>query len=83
MSDGMDADLLVEQMSTHQLLSDHDVRSVEMAIDKYQKNCLLLDKVRLMDVASLGCFCELLQKADHQKHIGVALVNGKLKRVLM
>jgi len=73
----MDADLTVQHMSTQQLLSDDDLNIIEMAIDKYQKNCLMLNTVRLMDVPLLKSFCDILQKTDHQKHIAATLVNGK------
>ena len=79
MSHEMDADLIVQQMSMQRFLNDDDLGSIEMATDKYQKNCLVLEKVRLMDIASLMSFCELLKGIDHQRHIGTSLVYGKLQ----
>ena len=72
----MDSDAIVQEMSTQQLFSDNDLLTISTAINKYHKNCLVLDRVRLMNVTTLMTFCNLVQRIDHQKHIGIALLNG-------
>ena len=74
----MDADI-VQQMLSQQLLNDDEVENLMNAASNYQKNCLLLEKIRLMDMQTLELFCKLLQSCDSQKHIADVLVNGKLR----
>jgi len=76
MSQELDADLIVYQMIAQKLLTEDDLQSVAIATSKYQKNCCVLEKVRLMNASSLTSFCNLLQHFDHQKHIGTTLLNG-------
>ena len=71
----MDSDLIVEHMLSQQLLSDYTIMS---AASSFQKNYLIMEKVRLMDTKSLVSFCEILQMFDCQKHIASVLLNGKL-----
>ena len=71
----MDSDLIVEHMLSQQLLHVHTIMS---AASSFQKNCLIMEKVRLMDTKSLVSFCEILQMFDCQKHIASILLNGKL-----
>ena len=73
----MDSDLIVEHMLSQQLLNDQEVHIIMSAASSFQKNCLLFEKMRLMDTKSLVSFCEILQKFDCQKHIADALLNGK------
>ena len=75
----MDADIVVQQMLTQQLLSDEEVEILMNASSNYHKNCLLLEKIRLMDMQALELFCKLLWSCDSQKHIADVLVNGKLR----
>ena len=83
MSQELDADFIVQHMSAEQLLSDDSLDTIEMAADKYQKNCLILNAVRLMDLTLLMSVCDILLNTDHQRHIGTALMNGKLMDALM
>jgi len=76
MSQELDADSIVYQMITQKLLIEDDLQSVTLATNKYQKNCFVLEKVRLMNTSSLTSFCNLLQHVDHQKHIGTTLLKG-------
>ena len=78
----MDADIIIQQMLIQQLLNDEEVEILMNAASNYQKNCLLLETVRLMDMQGLELFCKLLWSCDGQKHIADVLVNGKL-RLLM
>ena len=83
MSHELDADFIVQHMSAEQLLNDDNLSTIEMSADKYQKNCLILNTVRLMDVALQMSFCDILLSTDHQRHIGATLMNGKLMDALM
>jgi len=74
----MKSDLIVQQMLSQQLLNDQDYQTIMSAASDYQKNCLVLEKVRLMDIKSLESLCEILQMFDCQKHIATVLLNGKL-----
>ena len=73
----MDCDLIVQQMLTRQVLKDNEVQNLLNATSRYQKSCLLLERIRLMDVQRLESFCELLGSFESQKHIADVLVNGK------
>ena len=75
----MDADLIVQQMVSFQLpvLNQDDIAFIMTAINQHQKNYLMLEKVRLLDLTSLTTFCNLLESIDHQKHIGLTLLYGK------
>ena len=75
----MDADIVVQQMLSQQLLNDEEVENLMNAASTYQKNCLLVEKIRLMDIQTLELFCKLLQSCDSQKHLADVLVNGKLR----
>ena len=73
----MDSDSIVEHMLSEQLLNDQHIYTIMSAASSFQKNCLILEKIRLMNTQSLVCFCEILQMLDHQKHIVSVLLNGK------
>ena len=73
----MDSDLIVEHMLSQRLLNDQDVHTITSAASSFQKNCLLFEKMRLMDTKSLVSFCEILQKFNCHKYIADALLNGK------
>ena len=70
----MDAEVVTQPMVSQQLLSEDIVMA---ASSDYQKNCLILEQVTLMNVQSLVSFAELLLKSDSQNHIGKMLINGK------
>ena len=70
----MNSDLIVQQMLSQQLLNDQDYQIIMSAASDYQKNCLLLEKVRLMDIKSLENFCNILQMFDCRATV---LLNGK------
>ena len=75
----MDADIVVQKMLTQQLLNDKEVEILMNAASNYQKNYLLLEKIRLMNMQALELFCKLLWSCDSQKHIADVLVNGKFR----
>ena len=66
-------------MLTKQLLNEEEIQNLANSASSYQKNCLLLEKIRLMDMERLESFCKLLKSIDGQKHVADVLVNGKLK----
>ena len=66
-------------MLTKKLLNEEEIKNLANAASSYQKNCLLLEKIRLMDMKRLELFCELLKSIDGQKHIADVLENGKLR----
>ena len=74
----MDSDLIVQHMLSQQLLNDQEVHTIMSAASNYQKNCLVVEKIRLMDTQSLVSFCDILQLFDCQNHISGVLINGKL-----
>ena len=74
----MDSDVLVNHMLSQHLLNDQEVVVIMSAASLYQKNCLVLEKIRQMDTKCLVSFCEILQLFDYQKHIASILSNGKL-----
>ena len=74
----MDSDSIVEHMLSQQLLKEQEVHTIMSAASSFQKNCLILEKIRPMNTQSLVCFCDILQMLDYQKHIASVLLNGKL-----
>ena len=70
----MDAEVVTQLMVSQQLLSEDIVMA---ASSDYQKNCLILQQVTLMNVQSLESFAELLLTSGSQDHIGKMLINGK------
>lgn len=69
----MDAEAVTQLMVSQRLLSEDAVLA---ASSDYQKNCLVLQQVRPMNVASLVSFGELLLTSDSQKHFGTMLLDG-------
>ena len=78
----MDSDLIVEHMLSQQLLNDQEVHTITSAPSSFQKNCLILEKMRPINAKSLMSFCETLQMFDCQKHIASVLLNGKTNNLL-
>ena len=72
----MDSDLIVQHMLPQQLLNDQEAHTIMSAASKYQKNCLVVERIRLMDTRSLVSFCKILQRFDCQNHISSLLING-------
>ena len=73
----MDRDLIVKQMLSQQMLNDPEFHIIISGMSEHQRNCLLLEKIRLMKTDSLVSFCKILQMFDCQKHIANVLLNGK------
>ena len=74
LSVNMDAEVVTQLMVSQQLLSEDIIMA---ASTDYQKNCLILKQVTLMNVQSLESFAELLLTSESQNHIGKMLINGK------
>ena len=75
----MDSGLIVQHMLSQQLLSKQEVHTIISAASDYKKNCLVVEKIRLMDTKCLVSFCEILQKFDCQSHVSSVLLNGKTR----
>ena len=81
LSVNMDAEVVTQLMVSKQLLSENIVMA---ASSDYQKNCLILEQLTLMDVQSLVSFAKLLQTSNSSKYIGAILIQGSyLNLVLM
>ena len=74
LSVNMDAEVVTQLMVSQQLLNEDTFMA---ASSDYQKNCLILQQVTLMNIQSLESFAELLLTSDSQNHIGKMLINGK------
>ena len=74
----MNADLIVHSLLSQHLLNKDEVKNLMNAASGYQKNILLVEKIRLMDIEKLKTFFKLLQSLDSHKHISDVLVHGKL-----
>ena len=70
----MNAEVVTQLMVAHQLLSEDVFKD---ASSDYQKNCLVLQQIGLMDVEAIVCFSTLLLTIDSQKHIGTMLIEGE------
>ena len=72
----MDAEVVSQLMLYKQLLNEDIVLA---ASSDYQKNCLILEKVRAMSLQTIQSFVELLLTSDSQKHIETMLIDGRWK----
>ena len=70
----MDAEVVAQLMVSQQLLSENIFMT---ASSDYQKNCLILQQIGVMDVEKILSFSNLLSANDSQKHIGHMLVKGE------
>ena len=79
LSQEMDGDLTIEQITSlpSTMLNQDEITFLMTAINQYQKNCLMLEKIRLMDIGSLATFCMVLKSIDHKAHLGSVLLNGE------
>ena len=73
----MDSDVFIQDMFSQRLLNDKEAHILMNASSNFQKNCLVLEKIRTMDTKYLVTFCNMLQMFDSQKHIASTLLNGK------
>ena len=73
MSVNMDSDVVVEFMVSQQLINQDTVMA---SSSDYQTNCLLLERVRQMNVQQLQALFEQLATCDYQKRLGKFLKEG-------
>ena len=71
----MDPEEVTRLMESQQLLNKNNLIA---ASSDYQKNCLILQQISLMNVKEILSFSELLLTSDSQKHIGQMLIKGKI-----
>jgi len=71
----MDAEVVAHFMISQQLLSEDIVLAAQSV---YNKNCLILEQFRLMDMKTLKLLCEILQSTsnENQRNVGETLLNG-------
>ena len=67
LSVNMDAKVVTSLTISKQLLSEVISKA---AISDYQRNCLILQQVRQLNIQSLETFSDLLVNSESQKHIG-------------
>ena len=79
LSVNMDPEIFTSLMISKQLLNEDISKAV---ISDYQRNCLILQQVRLLDMLSLETFSDLLVNSESQKHIGQMLNDGKDTKAL-
>ena len=66
--------MVVQLMIPKQLLSEDIVMTAQSC---YNKNRLILEQIRLMDIQAFMSLCELLKASDSQNHIGEMMLTGK------
>ena len=71
----MDPEIVTKVMESQQLLNKNNLMA---ASSDYQKNCLILQQISLMNVKEILLFSELLLTSDSQKHIGQMLIKGEI-----
>ena len=74
LSVNMDAEVVAELMVSQQLLSENIFVT---ASSDYQKKCIILQQIGLMNVEKILSFSNLLLTNDSQKHIGQMLIKGE------
>ena len=70
----LDADLLTDKMYSVGLLTAHEQLVISSGHSVHQKNWLLLEHVRHMDLQALLTFCELVQEICQD--VGSQLIAG-------
>ena len=70
----INADLLMDKMSSDGLLGPHDKELILTGQSLHHRNCLLLEHVRHMEMQALMTFCEFVQGISPQ--VGLQLIEG-------
>ena len=70
----INADLLMDKICSSGLLSAHDQQLILIGQSVHQRNCLLLEYVRHMEVQTLMKFCKFVQEISPQ--VGLQLIEG-------
>ena len=76
LSVNMKAEVVIQLLVSQQLLTISQDAVMATSSD-YQKNCLILQQLRQMNVQSLVSFSKSLLTNDIQKNIGKMLIDGK------
>ena len=71
----IEANFLINRMSTNGLLSSFEEELICNGHSAYQRNWLLLEYVRHMQIQTLMVFCEFVQEIAPK--VGLQLVTGK------
>ena len=78
----LNAASITDTMVTRGLLSETDREVISTAANEYQKNYYILERVQNMDNYQLLLFCDVLQGAENQQHIGGTLITSQYTQVL-
>ena len=70
----IDADVLLDKMSTNGLIASHDQELISASHSNHQQNWLLLEHVRHMEMEELVKFCRSVEESYPQ--LGLQLVTG-------
>ena len=70
----INADLLIDKMSSNGLLAAHDQELILTGHSVHQRNWLLLEHVRHMEIEAMMKLCKLVQEIYPQ--IGLQLITG-------
>ena len=70
----IDADVLLDKMSTNGLIASHDQELISASHSNHQQNWLLLEHVRHMEMEELVKFCKFVEESSPQ--LGLQLVTG-------
>ena len=70
----INADLLIDKMSSNGLLSPHDQELILTGHSMHQRNLLLLEHVRHVEMQILMKVCEFVQEISSQ--VGLQLIAG-------
>ena len=70
----INADLLMDKMSSNGLLATHDQKLILTGHSVHQRNWLLLEHVRHMEMQALMKLCEFVQEISPQ--VGLQLIAG-------
>ena len=71
---GVDADFLTDQMCYAQLLTDQEEAIISSGHSIHERNKMLLEYTRHMDMQAFVSFCKLVQES--WPHIGTQLIIG-------
>ena len=75
LSINMDAEVVAQLMVSQQLLSKNIFMT---ASSDYQKKCIILQQIGLMNLEKILSFSNLLLTSDSQKHIGQMLIKSEI-----
>ena len=77
----INADLLMDKLSSDGLLAAHDQELILTGQSMHQRNCLLLEHVRHMEMQAIMKFCEFVQGSSPQ--VGLQLIKGNYAHTIL